>query len=130
MAGAVAGLEAGEAADHFHVAAVLTDGLGDEVIAPAGDKGGIGGGKGDEALFGKAAGGAHHQLLGHAHIVEVVREGVPEDMDVGVLGQVRAEADDAVVLLGQLHKGVAEGLGHGGMIGCDVGITDNTLNTH
>ena len=108
---------------------MLADGLGNEVVASSCDKGSIRGGKGDESLLGQAAGRAHHQLLRHAHIVEPIGERIPENVNVRIFGQIRAEADDPVIFLGQLNQRIAEGLRHGGMICHDVGVADHTLNT-
>ena len=129
MAGTVAGLQARQTADDLDVGVMLADGLGDEVVAPSCNEGSVCSGKGNEAFLGQAAGRAHHQLLRHAHIVEPIRERIPENVDVRIFGQIRTEADDPVVFLGQLDQRIAEGLRHGGMIRHDIGVADHTLNT-
>ena len=62
----------------------------------------------DESLLGQAAGRAHHQLLGHTHIVEPIGERIPENVNIRIFGQIRAEADDPVIFLGQFNQRIAE----------------------
>ena len=129
MAGAVAGLQAGQAADNLHIGVVLADGLRDKVIASSGDKSGISSGEGDEALLGQAAGSAHHQLLGHTHVVKPIRKFVAEHMDVCIFCKVGTQTDDLVVFLSQFNQCFTEGFTHCRVVGHNVGVTDNTLNT-
>ena len=94
VARAIAGREPGQGADDLDVEIFLGDRHADEVIGAARGEHGIGGGKGHEAFARHAGGGAHQQLLGHAHLVEAVRIGLREDVEVGVFGKIGAHADD------------------------------------
>ena len=94
MARAVARGEAGQRAAILTLQVLLGDRHGDEVVGAARGEDRVGGGEGHEALARQAGGGAHQQLLGHAHLVEAVGMGLREDVQVGVFGEVGGEADD------------------------------------
>ena len=85
---------------------------------------GHGGGKGNQPRLGQARGDAEHVLLGDAHVVKAVREGLGEMDDGRCLGKVGGEADDLFVVLAQFGQRAAVDLagGHGRrIVGVPVG---------
>ena len=103
VAGAIAGGEAGQRTDDLDRQIFLGDRHGDEVIGATRGKDGVSRGERNEFLARHAGGGRNHHLLGHAHLVEAIREGFGEDMQVGIFGQIGGEADNALVLLRFRH---------------------------
>ena len=94
---------------------LLGDRQADEIVGAARGEHRVGRREGHEALARQAGGRAHQQLLGHAHLVEAVGEGLREDVQVGVLAEVGRHADDLRPVLGQLDERVAE---RGGRVAC------------
>ena len=75
MARAVAGGEAGQAADDVDVEAGLGDVEAEEVVGAARREHGVGGRERDQPDLRHAGGRAEHDLLGHAHLEEALRDG-------------------------------------------------------
>ncbi len=121
VAGAVAGGQAGQPADDVDVQVRFGAVQAEEVVGAAGGEHGVGGGERHQAGFGQPGGGAEEQLFGHAHLEEPLREGLGEDVHVGVFAQVRGEADDFVVFLRGLDQGVPERGGGGFLAGIGEG---------
>src|SRR5699024_2680711 len=105
--GAVPGGQARQRAHQVHVEVRRGDVQQQEVVGAAGREHRVGGGEGDVPLHREPGGGAEQRLLGHPDLVEPLRHRVAEDVQVGVLGEVGAEADDPLVGLRGLDQGVA-----------------------
>ena len=88
VAGAVAGGQAGEGADHVDVQVGLGDIEAEEVVRATGGEDRVRRGEGYEAGLGHPGRGAEHQRLGHPHLEEPVRVLLGEDVHVGVLGEI------------------------------------------
>src|SRR6266516_5529992 len=109
MAGSVARGQARQRAGDLHVEVFLGDRQADEVVGAEGRKHGISGREGHEALPRHPGGGAHQELLRHAHLVEAVRMGLRENMQIGVLAEVCRQAVDFGPCFGECRERMAEG---------------------
>ena len=108
MAGTIARGQAGQGAADLDVEVLLGDHLMDEVVSAARTEHRIRGGERHQTLLGHATRSTHQQLLGHAHLVEALRVGLSEQVQVGVLGQVGGQAHDLGVVMRILHQRLAE----------------------
>jgi hypothetical protein len=115
MAGIVAGGQAGQGTDDVDVELRLSDVKAQEVIgAPRGEDR-VGGGERRQTHLGQPRGRAQHHLFRHAHLEEAVGVSLAEDVHVGVLGQVRGEADHVGAFGGEPGQCMSEG-GFGGAL--------------
>src|SRR5699024_4775711 len=88
VAGPGPGGQPGKTADDVDVEVRFGDVQAQEVVGAAGGEHRVGRGERDEPDLGHAGRRTEHGLLGHAHLEEPLRVGIPEDVHVGVLGEV------------------------------------------
>ena len=84
MAGAITGRQARQRRADLHVQMLFSDDLMNKIIGATGCKGGIGGGERNKSLLRHSPRRRHQQLLGHAHLEETIREGLGENMQIGI----------------------------------------------
>ena len=84
MAGAIAGRQARQRRADLHVQMLFGDDLVNKIIGATGCKGGIGGGERNKSLLRHPPCRRHQQLFGHAHLEKAIREGLGENMQVGI----------------------------------------------
>ena len=85
MARPVAGSQTRQRRADLYVQMLFGNNLMDKIIGAAGSKSGIGGGEGNKSLLRHSPGSPHQQLLRHPHLEEAIREGLGEDMQIGIL---------------------------------------------
>src|ERR1700730_5876520 len=107
MRPSISGRKAWEAGDDLDVELTVRTGNGDEIVgAPAGEHA-IGGGERHVAGARQAGRYGDEVLLRHPDVEEALGKGVAKGQDVGVFGQIGAEADDISPTVRYLDTGLA-----------------------